>query len=387
MIEIVQILRFSVFFLFFVPFFIFGIYGLLLVYYRYNKKEYDEEKFSNNAILKPTVSVITPTHNENSVISKKIENLLASNYPKQKIELIFVDDSTDSTPDIIHDYSERFSNIHLIRFNERMGYSPCMFAGVKIAKGDIVVLSDAGSFHENDTINKLVRNFQNPKIGAVTGNDIILNVDESVGSSENFYQKLYNFMRIAETNMDSTFYFKGEASAVRRSLITDLEQCGATFDTATALLVRKKGFRAVFDPEAKFHEYAPGTRKGRIQQKTIRGANLIKILLRFKSMIFNRNYGKFGLFILPANLGMLVITPIAILLGFSSLIALTFFDPFLSMTLWGLICIISILSLVVSKHLLRTFIDFEISLLRAIYEIIFTKRKHDQIDTIQSTRR
>jgi hypothetical protein len=46
-----------------------------------------------------------------------------------------------------------------------------------------------------------------------------------------------------------------------------------------------------------------------------------------------------------------------------------------------------LLSLALSKHLLSTFLDFEVSLVKAIYEISFTKRKHDQIDTVASTRR
>ena len=79
------------------------------------------------------MSVVIATHNEEKIISKKIENILASNYPIDKIEIVLVDDSNDSTPQIIDECSKKYSNIRLIRFNERMGYSPSMVAGVKAA--------------------------------------------------------------------------------------------------------------------------------------------------------------------------------------------------------------------------------------------------------------
>ena len=382
---IVQILQFLVIFCFAIPFFVFGTYGLILLYYRNNRR-----LGGNNCVeseFEPMVSVVTPTHNESSIMSKKIENLLATNYPKNKLEIIFVDDSSDSTTDIIRGYAEKNSNIRLISFDERMGYSPSMLAGVKASTGDIVVLSDAGSFHDADTIGNLVRHFRDPRIGAVTGKDVILNVNETVGSSEGLYMKFLDFVREAETNMDSTFYFKGEASAARKGLITDFEGCSATFDTATALFIRQKGYRTIFDSEAKFYEYAPETRGERIKQKTIRAANWIKILFQFKGMAFRNRYGKFGLLTVPANFGMLLLTPIAILVGLISLIALTFFNPFFSLFIWVPLGVAALLVFGISRNLLSTFVDLEVSLLKALFEIAFTKTKHDQIDTVQSTRR
>ena len=386
MLIITQVLQFIVFFSFIFPFLVFGTYGIILLYYK-NRKQEPQISLNNKIIFEPQVSVITPTHNEELIISKKIENLLSSNYPKEKIEIIFVDDSNDSTPDIIAEYSEKFPRVHLIHLNSRMGYSPCMFEGIRSSQGEVIVLSDAGSFHDENTIRNLVRNFNNPKIGAVTGQDIILNPEENIGKSEGLYQKIYNFVRTAETNMDSTFYFKGEASAVRKSLISDLESFGATFDTAVALFVRQKGYKTIFDPSVKFYEYAPKTRNERIKQKTIRGAGWIKILLKFKEMIFNPKYGKFGLLTLPANFAMLIIIPTIILVGVSLLIPLTFFAPIFSLTVWSILGLLALLSYGVSRHLLSTFLDFEFSLVKALYEILFTKRKHDQIDTVASTRR
>ena len=382
---IVQLLQYLVIACFAIPFFVFGTYGLILFYYRHNRRLNGDSY--NVDTFEPMVSVVTPTHNESSIMSKKIENLLATKYPKDKLEIIFVDDSNDSTPDIIRDYIEKNPNIRLISFGKRMGYSPSMLAGVKASIGEIIVLSDAGSFHDADTIGNLVRHFRDPKVGAVTGKDVILNDTEAVGSSEVLYMKFLDFVRKAETNMDSTFYFKGEASAARKSLISDFEGCSATFDTATALFIRQKGYKTIFDSDAKFYEYAPETRDERIKQKTIRAANWIKILFQFKGMAFRNRYGKFGLLTMPANFGMLLVTPIAILAGLISLVVLTLFDPFFSLFIWVPLGVAALLAFGISRNLLSTFVDLEVSLLNALFEIAFTKTKHDQIETVKSTRR
>ena len=382
---IVQLLQYLVIACFAIPFFVFGTYGLILFYYRHNRRLNGDSY--NADTFEPMVSVVTPTHNESSIMHKKIENLLATKYPKDKLEIIFVDDSNDSTPDIIRDYIEKNPNIRLISFGERMGYSPSMLAGGKASIGEIIVLSDAGSFHDADTIGNLVRHFRDPKVGAVTGKDVILNDTEAVGSSEVLYMKFLDFVRKAETNMDSTFYFKGEASAARKSLISDFEGCSATFDTATALFIRQKGYKTIFDSDAKFYEYAPETRDERIKQKTIRAANWIKILFQFKGMAFRNRYGKFGLLTIPANFGMLLVTPIAILAGLISLVVLTLFDPFFSLFIWVPLGVAALLAFGISRNLLSTFVDLEVSLIKALFEIAFTKTKHDQIDTVKSTRR
>jgi cellulose synthase/poly-beta-1,6-N-acetylglucosamine synthase-like glycosyltransferase len=351
-----------------------------------NQKEVPQED-SRDFDFEPHVSIVIPTHNEEIIVSKKIENLLSLEYPKDKVEIIFVDDSTDSTAKIIEEYSRRCLNIRLIRFDERKGYSPCMIAGCNAAGGKIVVLNDAASFLDVHALANLVRHFRNPRIGVVTGNDLILNVDENIGESEHLYQRIFNFLRSAETKMDSTFYIKGEATAVRKGLIEDLQVCGETFDTTVGLFVRKKGYRIVYDPNVMFYEYAPSSHSGRIKQKTVRAANLIKVLWRFRNMMFKRQYGKYGCLILPMNFGMLVIAPLAILIWPLLLVPLGFVDTIFFLEILGAVGGVFLLLLLLSKRLLFTFLEFEYSLLKALFQVIFMRKTYDKIEKVESTRR
>lgn len=366
------------------PLMIFGSYGMLMLYYYKKAKNRQQDE---TAAPKPTVSVVIPTHNEELMIPGKIENLLASNYPQEKLEIICIDDSDDSTPRIIKEYSDKYPNIHLIRFDKRMGYSPCVIAGCKAATGEVIVLNDAGSLLESNAIPNLTRHFQDPDVGGVTGRAIVLNENEATGRSEEAYLKASDIMRVAEAEMDSTFHFNGEACAFRKELISDLESCRATFDTAAALYVRQKGYRTIYDPSVKFYEYTPQTHSGRIKQKTIRATNLIRILFEFRKMMFKRKYGKFGCIILPMSLAMLVLVPIAILFGSLFLVALTLFDFAFVFLVWCAIGLVLILSLAFSREISLTFLEFEYSLLKALYRVILTRKTYDKIEKVISTRR
>jgi cellulose synthase/poly-beta-1,6-N-acetylglucosamine synthase-like glycosyltransferase len=390
MTEIALLLEFLVFFCIGIPILIFGVYGSIILYYNRTKKKPSLDLPGNeNREYEPMVSVVIPTHNEKSMISKRIENFMESNYPKDKLEVLFVDDSDDSTSEIIDEYSKKVPYIHLLRFNQRMGYSPSLIAGCNAAKGEIVVFAEASSFLEPDTIHQLVKNFKNPQIGAVTGKDVLLNLNEEKGQSENLYLRILDFLRQGESNMDSTVWMKGEAAAVRKELINDLEKLNApgTADTAIALFVRSKGYRFIFDPTVRFYENSPSTREGLVKQKTIRAANLIKVIWSFRALFFKRKFGKFGSITLPFNFAMLAIAPVFIFSAFILLIAFTFFDPFTSLILWAIIGMALVVGLVAARKLIVMVFEFEFSLLKAFYEIVFVRKSHDKIDKVASTRR
>jgi cellulose synthase/poly-beta-1,6-N-acetylglucosamine synthase-like glycosyltransferase len=387
---LIQVLHILLYLLIGIPVSFFFLYGILLVAY-YRKKTGSISDSPSESVatreFEPTVSVVVATHNEEGIISKKIENLLASNYPKDRLEIVFADDSDDSTPEIISDYAKKTPNLKLLRFSKRMGYSPSMMAGCETAKGDIIVLNDAGSFLDPLAIANLVARFKSGTIGVVSGKDVILNTDEDVGKSETLYQRMYDFLRTSETNMDSTFYVKGEATGIRHVLLDDMNVPMETFDTTIGLIARQKGYRVVYDPSVRFYEYAPATHLDRIRQKTIRAANLIKVLWRFRHMLLNRKYGKYGLLIMPANFTMLILVPIIVVSWIAGLCILTVFEPGFCVPIWAVLSIAFLASLVISKRIAVTFFEFEYSLLKAIYQVVFTRKTHDKIDKVASTRR
>jgi cellulose synthase/poly-beta-1,6-N-acetylglucosamine synthase-like glycosyltransferase len=367
------------------PLAVIAFYGLVTLFYFFSKR--NKPKKTVEIKFEPSVTILVPSHNEELIVSKKIENLLSINYPVDKTEIIFVDDSDDSTPKIISSAAEKNPRIRLLHFEKRMGYSPSMLAGSKISSGEIIILNDAGSFINPDAVSKIVERFQDSNVGVVTGTGDMLNVNEETGKSENLYLKLINFFRTSESNMDSTFRIQGEATGVRKVLLMDMKDSKETFDTTTGLYARQKGYKVVFDPAVRFCEYSPKNRSGSIKQKTIRAANLIKVLWRFRAMFFNSKYGKYGWFILPFNFALLTIIPAFIVFWFVSISILTILDLSFFAYVWLGIGLLTFLLLLFSRRFLLTFLQFEYSLLKANFQIIFARKSHDKIDKVVSTRR
>ena len=383
--QIISLVRMIFIFTVLFPTIILLAYGLLLLYY--SKKE----KYSKDNELEKyqEISILIPTHNEEKIIEKRIKNIYDTEYPFEKIQVIFIDDSSDSTADIIQQYVDKHSNFQLIRFNQRMGYSVAIQAGIEASDTDIIILNEAGSFPRSDSLIKLAANFENPEIGAVTAKSVLYNTDEKIGEIESIYLRIINFIRKSESNMDSTIYIKGEATGYRRKLVSDIVAVPNTgsIDTSMAFWVRKKGYKTVYDPNVVFDEYAPTDDSGYIKQKTIRAANIMRNLMIFKNMILNPKYGKFGLFTLTFHTLALFIFPFIPLLFLLSLatgilIDTTFFLRFLYLIIGALLIIF-----LFSKNLILLFIELEISLLKSIYQIFVSRVGHDKIERVESTRR
>ena len=114
------------------------------------------------------VSLIVAAYNEEKVIGHKIENSLAIDYPPELMEVIVVSDgSSDSTPSIVAQYANR--RVVSIHESARRGKTAALNRGVPVAKGEIVLFSDANNDFNHGAVRALVRNFADPTVGGVCG--------------------------------------------------------------------------------------------------------------------------------------------------------------------------------------------------------------------------
>jgi cellulose synthase/poly-beta-1,6-N-acetylglucosamine synthase-like glycosyltransferase len=268
----------------------------------------------------PFVSVILPTYNEEDTIIHKLKNLMEQDYPN--MEIIAIDGaSKDRTVSLI----ERFGRdnglrMKLIKEKERKGKASAINEALQHCSGEIVVITDADALWEKDALREALSNFADPKIGAVTGRQILLNPAQNwVTKAEKTYRDFYQVLRLGESAIDSTPIFHGELSCFRRSLIDAVSTDSMADDSELAIKVRKKGFRAVYDANAIFYEYAPPSLKSRYVQKIRRGQGLVQLFFRERKICLNPKYGNFGTIVFPSEFFMHVISPIlvATLLVFS----------------------------------------------------------------------
>lgn len=367
--------------------FYFGYFLILYSFYRRSQRNKRSMRF-----FYPTVSLIVPVYNEEKTIAKKIQNIEELSYPRDRIEVIFVNGhSVDKTSGIIENHMKKCKKfIKLIKQDKREGYTHGIIEGVLNSRGKIIVLTDAGAYHDHDAIKHLVKHFSDRKVGAVTGKEIVVCDEGKLGSRlEESYRFFYDFMREAETEMDSTPDSKGEILAVRRdicnNLIAKLQlSTNTSFDSCVPYNARLMGYRTVYESQAKYYEYAPASFMDRMKQQIRRATVLVGALLLFKSMLLDRKNGKFGLVILPAHFIMQCLLPWLFLLGSGCLLILIVIDPMKTVLLW--IMTIGVIATRKSRFFLISFVQSQIALVVAIFRLA-AGAESLLISTISSTRK
>jgi len=199
--------------------------------------------------VEPHVSLVIAAYNESSVIAEKIRNSLALDYPADRLEIMVVaDGSSDSTADIARAFAAQ--GIRVLHTPERRGKSAALNRGVSGAKGEIIVFSDANAFYERDAIRKIVRNFADPEVGAVSGNKTVRRGTTAIADSEGFYWQYESFIKAKETATGTTVGVVGEINAIRASLYPVIPTHIINDDTYLCLATLRQGYRVVYEPEA-----------------------------------------------------------------------------------------------------------------------------------------
>lgn len=321
---------------------------------------------------KLSISIIIPTYNEELLIGKKLENIFKMEYPQELIEIVIIDSSTDRTPEIIKEYQKKYYNINLIS-QKRSGLATALNIAYAAAQNEIVIKTDCDSMLEKDALRKVSSDFGDPKIGGVTGKQVVINESKvEVG-----YRSLQSRVQIAESWVDSTVIFHGPFSAYRKKLIKPVDPDSLADDSELAIKVRKQGYRTVIDPEILFYEASQSAFFKRRMQKDRRGKGLIRLLLRHKDMLFNPKYGNYGNIVLPMNYFMMILSPYMILLLFAiSFYLLFLYDKMIAALAFFLLVLLIYLGQSNKLYKLEpfySFLDTQISLIIGGVSLIFGK--------------
>jgi poly-beta-1,6-N-acetyl-D-glucosamine synthase len=192
--------------------------------------------------LEPTVALIVPAHDEESVIERRIENLRALDYPADRLELVVTSDaSSDRTEELAAAAGAR-----VVR-NPRGGKVAAQDRAVRETDSEIVAFSDANATWAPDALRKLARNFADPQVAFVCGQLRLQSADG--GNKEGVYWRYELLTRAAESRLGSVTGGNGSIYAVRRS---DYVEVDPRFghDLSLPYLLVQNGRRAIYEPEA-----------------------------------------------------------------------------------------------------------------------------------------
>ena len=266
----------------------------------------------------PRISIIVPTFNECQIIGYKIKNLTKLEYPKNMMQIIFVDsNSSDSTiaqiKEFIDNNKENVETKLLIE-DQRRGKSVALNSALKNCDGEIVIISDADCFWPPSILSKSIPYMADPTVGALSGPKRLLNSEDSgVTKSENVYLQVMNLMKESESKISSTLLFEGGFSAFKRGVIECFDPYNTgSDDCGTVIGILEKNYRAIMVPEAEFFTAFPKNWSEKLKIKVRRASQLIRVLGKY-AFLLARGKIKTGKGVIMKNLLVYFLAPFAFL--------------------------------------------------------------------------
>ena len=274
----------------------------------------------------PAVSVIVPAYNEEVGIAAAVRSLTGSDYPN--LEVIVVDDgSTDATAAVVAAIDD--GRVKLIR-QANAGKPAALNTGIAAARHEIIVMVDGDTVFEPDTIRNLVGPFEDPAVGAVSGNTKVGNRRGLLGRWQhieyvigfNLDRRMYDVLRCMPT-------VPGAIGAFRRRALNQVGGVSSDTlaeDTDLTMALNRAGWGVVYEESARAWTEAPSTLRQLWRQRYRWCYGTMQAMWKHRSALRERNgVGRFGL---PYLLLFQVLLPLlAPAIDLFALYGLVFLDP------------------------------------------------------------
>lgn len=170
----------------------------------------------------PSITVIIACKNEEESIRQTIDCVYWSDYPRDRLEVIVVNDgSTDATLSEMEKAAKEFPTLRIVNFETNRGKRHGMAAGAKLATGDILVYIDSDSFIKPDGLYQIVQGFHDPEVGAVCGHANVTNAKTNLLTKmqEVRYFVAFRVIKAAESLFSAVSCCSGCFAAYRRSYV------------------------------------------------------------------------------------------------------------------------------------------------------------------------
>jgi cellulose synthase/poly-beta-1,6-N-acetylglucosamine synthase-like glycosyltransferase len=224
----------------------------------------------------PVVTILIPCHNEDTVISKTLDTLLKMQYPREKLEIVVIDDlSSDDTLKIADGYAKEYDHITVHErsrgTNSRSKAAALNEALARFWRGEIVYFIDADHLVRSDALARLVRHFSDPKVGAVNGRSIPWNRHDSIVSSYVYLESLvhHRVTMYASDRLGLAPGVLGSNFCIRRSLLEKLgcfDEDSLTEDLELTVGIYEQGYKIKYDVTGITEHEAPNNARSYLLQ-------------------------------------------------------------------------------------------------------------------------
>ena len=260
----------------------------------------------------PTVSVIIPVHNGCRFVEKKLESVLALDYPRELLEVIVVADGcTDETEALV----QRFHHgpLRLISI-PRSGKPAALNAGVSRASGEVLLMTDVRQQLHPESLRKMAACFEDSEVGVVSGAVVLREGTSQDEADIRLYWRYESWIREKLSEIDSMFGATGPFYAIRRNLFVPLPDDILLDDVYLPMMAFLRGYRLIVEPAARATDY-PMTSAREFGRKVRTLGGNYQLMLRLPVLLTRRNRllwhflsYKFGRLLLPWLLTVMLAT-------------------------------------------------------------------------------
>lgn len=276
--------------------------SLMLIHFFIRRKS-----IASNDSYFPMVSSITSVYNEASVIQKKIETLLSSNYPKDKLTIyIGSDASSDESNEVIAELTKHNAQIKFFPYSERRGKSSVIndlmkeaFLSNPKAPNHIILFTDANVMLQENTIFNLCQHYIDPSISLVDSCIVPIGIkDDGISRSEKAYMNYEIFIKHKESsiwgNMMGAF---GGCFTIRSTEVVDVPPNFIVDDFFLSMIVLEKNKKSINDLKAICTEGIPNILPEEFKRKVRISSGNYQNLMRFRKFLYSPPFSRWYCFL------------------------------------------------------------------------------------------
>lgn len=274
------------------------LFLFLLLYIQNRKDFFSYPKFEKQYSL----SIVIPCYNEEEHIGETIHSLLNSGYKGLK-KIIVVDDcSTDNSFEIIKKFAAKYPKVMAVQTPKNTGNAAgAKNYGARFVETELIGFTDADSYPEKNSINKVVGFFNEPRVGAVTSSIFVKNRNKFIEKLQVVEYKVITFTRKFLECLDAVHVTPGPLAIYRKTAFDDVgrfDEKNLTEDIDITWHLQVKGWKVKMSIPSHVYTVAPDNIKDWIKQRNRWNIGGLQTINKYKRY-FLRKSGMLGNFIMP----------------------------------------------------------------------------------------
>ena len=193
----------------------------------------------------PTATLLIAAYNEEDIVDLKMENCHRLNYPKGKLNIVWVTDgSTDNTNLKLAEYPE----ITVLHVPERKGKTAALNRGMQYIHTPFTVFTDANTMLNQEAIREILTPFSDPVVGCVAGEKriVVEDKDNAAAGGEGFYWRYESKLKSWDSRLYSTVGAAGELFAIRTSLFKTMPEDTLLDDFVLSMSIASQGYKIAY---------------------------------------------------------------------------------------------------------------------------------------------